>query len=70
MTRSANPPEWPPVRHPFEVAAIVAFLTTGILGLLGAGTFTLAEFLSGPLLIVWLVGLVLSASLGLSLIHI
>jgi len=64
MTRSANPPEWPPVRHPFEVAAIVAFLTTGILGLAGAGTFTLAQFLSGPLLIVWLVGLVLSASLG------
>lgn len=64
MIRSANPPEWPPTRHPFEVAAIVVFLVVGVLGLCGEGTFTLAQFLSDPILIVWLIGLVLSASLG------
>lgn len=64
MIQTANPPEWPPTRHPFEVAAIAVFLVVGVLGLFGEGTFTLAQFLSGPVLVVWFVGLVLSAALG------
>lgn len=64
MTILHGGPAWPPVRHPFEVAAIVAFWTIGIIGLIGSGSRSLDELLSPTVLIAWHSTLVIASTLG------
>lgn len=58
------------MRHPFEVAAIVAFWLIGVLGLYGAivadraSSAALSRVLPDAMLIVWLLGLIIAATLG------
>lgn len=57
-------PAWPPVRHPFEVAGIVAFWTIGLLGLISHGSESLDALLSPTVLIAWHSTLVVATTLG------
>lgn len=64
MTVLRGGPAWPPMRHPFEVAAIVAFWLIGLYGLVGRSSLAMAAVLPEPMLVVWQCGLVLAATLG------
>lgn len=64
MTNLRGGPTWPPMRHPFEVAAIVAFWLIGLFGMAGAGSGTLALVLPVPFLLAWHGSLVVAATMG------
>ena len=64
MTNLPGGPTWPPMQHPFEVAAIVAFWVIGAVGLGGYGAAALVQVLPTAALVMWQASLVVASSLG------